>query len=119
MRRQIGCSFLNPREMTKTTCEAARQNLARVEGPDPTFEHAQLWTAHSRWMNQDRGDPSDPRRKGLNDLRMPNATRSEYDRYLVLPKPESNFHAAFTRGSVAMAPEFSRMGNRYRVLPNP
>ncbi len=85
-----------------TTCEAARQNGARVEGPDPIFEPAQLWTAHSRWMNQDRGDLNDPRRRDLNDLRMPNANRFEYDRHLQLENPNKNFHAAFTRGPVAM-----------------
>mgnify|MGYP002808583931 FL=1 len=103
--------LVNPRETVKSTCQTARHNLARVEGPDPTFEHAQLWTAHSRWMSQDLGDPNDPRRKSLEDPRRPNATRFEYDRYLELPNSESNFHVAFTRNSEAMPPVFSRTPN--------
>ncbi len=38
----------------------------------------------------------------MDDPRMPNATRFEYDRRLQMDNPASNFHAALTRGPVAM-----------------
>ncbi|CAE8665121.1 unnamed protein product [Polarella glacialis] len=52
----------NPKGMALgDTCLMARNAQARVEGPDPIWEPAQLWSAHKRWMGQDQGHPDDTR----------------------------------------------------------
>ncbi|CAE8678725.1 unnamed protein product, partial [Polarella glacialis] len=93
----------NPKNMAlDDTCQMAREAQARVEGPDPIYEPAQLWTAHQRWMGQDQGAPNDPRLVVLDDQRLPGAKRFQYDRHLTMDNQIANFHAAFTRGPVAM-----------------